>query len=193
MESKKLDKEAAIILAIFGVLMIFTTYNIPDSYADPWLSLTPNQETRGILSITQEGTAEIMRAEKGLAAEHIVSLTISGNYTFGSEGLKIDAKSLTGTLVVDDGHPIKLNIQKVGAYKDLRTLFYRAAFVGDIGSISGKLKLTSPINFESDTAPTISGSTTCTKIGSVMYYSGTTSGDISIRFLPTPIHVVFLK
>lgn len=160
--------------------MIFTTSNIPASNADPRLSLPLHPETSRTLTITQEGIARLMHTEEGLADEHIISLTISGNYTSGSEGLKIDAKSLTGTLMVDDGHPIKLNIQKVGVYKDLRTLFYRAGFVYDMGSISGNIKLTSPLNFESGVPPIISMSTIHVKIGSVNYYSGTTSADIFI-------------
>ena len=201
MESKKRDKESrsqfftpaynksyfinlykvAVISLAFSALLVMLIINLPAATADTGELTTNVQETSGILTISQEGTAKLMKPAAGLAAEHMVSLSISGNYAFSSsEGLKIDAGSLSGTLTVDNGQPIELSIQKIGTYKNLKALFYRATFVEEVGTISGKLKFKSPLNFESDSTQTTNEGTITAKIDSARYYSKATTGDISL-------------
>lgn len=174
-------KISVIALSVFVLLVISTTSNLPIVHADTGAAVTNVKETRGILTITQEGTSKLIRSPEGPAAEHLVSVSISGNYTFSSQGLKIDMGSLSGKVTIDDDQPIKLSIQKITIYKDMKTLFYKAMFVDKVGSVSGKLKFTSPLNFESDNTQKITVSALTPKIDSVRYYSKTTTGDISIR------------
>lgn len=152
--------------------MIFAINNLPDA----------NAATDGTLMITQEGTVKLLKPSASSTQEHVISVTISADYTLDSSGgLKIDDNSLSGTITIDDGQLIELDIQKIGTYKDLKTLFYSAKFVGESGNISGKIKFVSPLSFESDSTTTVSSGTITAKIGSVKYSSKTTSGELSIQ------------
>ncbi|MBI1828041.1 MAG: hypothetical protein HY222_04160 [Thaumarchaeota archaeon] len=168
-----------IALVSYG-LIIITNNSLAN--ADNGAVTTNLQETTGTFKITHEGTVTLMKPTGDLETEHEISLNISGNYTFSdSDGLKIDPAMLSGDLTIDDGEPIELNIQ-IGASKNFKTIIYKAMFINGDGSISGKLKLSSTLNFgELYSDDILSSSTITAKIDAAKYYTQSSVGHISIQ------------
>ncbi len=134
----------------------------------------------GTLAIEHSGTASLKKAASGYAkGSHNVEVTITAGYQYSPlTGLSIYEESFSGTLTIDGGSPIALDVQTLSISEDGKSISYTASYSGYSGSVSGKLKFAGELDFgSSDPQETQNKKSTLkAKVGSASFDTTKTSG-----------------